>query len=193
MTDQVPDSEKEMLLRLRSGDGLALDYFYQRYSFRIYHKLIRLVKIEVIAEELLQDVFVKIWEKRHLIDPQQPFRSYLFAIARNGVVDFYRRLARDKKLEEEVKAISSEGYEHIEEHIFMCETRDLIHQAIEKLPAQQKRIFTLCKLEGKSYKDVGALLGISTSTVNNQLVQATKRMKDHFSDPDKARLLGKLT
>lgn len=170
-------NEKKLLLRLRAGDGSALDYFYQQYSFSIYQKLINLVKLEAVAEELLQDVFVKIWENRHRIDPEQSFRSYFYVIAQNLVFDFYRKLARDRRLQKEVKAISCEGYEHVDEHISLLETQNLITEAINNLPAQQKRIFTLCKLEGKSYEDVSTLLGISTSTINNHIVQATKRIK----------------
>lgn len=180
MTIRSSGNEKDFLVQLREGDGSALDYFYRQYSLRIYHKLMKLVKVEVIAEELLQDVFVKVWEKRHLIDPEQSFRSYLFVIAQNLVFDFYRKLARDERLQGEIKALSSEVYKHVEEDIYMKETHDILNEAIDKLPSQQKLVFTLCKLEGKSYEDVSAILGISTSTINNHIVKATKNIKGYF-------------
>jgi len=173
-------NEKELLVQLREGSELAWDYFYHHYHIGVYRKLIKMVKIEAIAEELVQDVFVKLWNKRHLIDPDQPFKAYLYTIAQNLVYDFYRKLAKDKRLQGQVKALTVDLYQHIEEGIYLKETQGILHQAIDHLPSQQKLIFTLCKLEGKSYEYVGTTLGISPSTVNNHIVKATKKIKGYI-------------
>lgn len=173
-------NERELLDQLREGSEQAWDYFYRQYRVGIYRKLLKMIKIEAIAEELVQDVFVKLWNKRHLIDPNQPFHAYLYSIAQNLVYDFYRKIAKDKRLQEQVKALTINLYQHIEEDIDLKETQGIIHQAINHLPSQQKLIFTLCKLEGKSYQYVGTSLGISTSTVNNHIVKATKKIKGYI-------------
>lgn len=174
------NDEKELLIQLREGNAQALDYFYHQYSLRIYRKLLKMVRVDVIAEELVQDVFVRIWDKRHQIDPDRSFKSYLFAIAQNLVYDLYRKVAREERLQEVIRAASSELYMHVEEGVFLKETSEILNKAINNLPSQQKLVFTLCKLEGKSYEDASATLGISTSTINSHIVKATKSIKGYI-------------
>lgn len=177
--------EKLQLARLKEGDQHAFNYFYELHSLIIYRRLKKMVKIDTLAEEFLQDVFVKLWEKRHLIDPEQSLKAYLHLIAQNLVYDFYRKLARESRLQEEVKRLFSEDYAHTEESFFLKETSGLLQKAIENLPAQQKLVFTLCKMEGKSYEEVGRDLGISTSTINGHIVKATKSVKTFMADHHK--------
>lgn len=174
------EDEKELLIQLRDGSCQALDYFYHQYSLRIYRKVFKMVRVEVIAEELMQDVFVKIWDRRQGIDPDQSFKSYLYTIAQNLVYDFYRKLAREEKLQGLIKSANSEMYVHVEEEIFLKETSEILNNAINNLPSQQKLVFTLCKLEGKSYEDAGAALGISSSTINSHIVKATRSVKGYI-------------
>ena len=174
--------EKLQLARLKEGDQRAFNYFYEQHSLIIYRRLKKMVKIDTLAEEFLQDVFVKLWEKRHLVDPEQSLKAYLHLIAQNLVYDFYRKLAREARLQEEVKALFSEDYTPTEEDFYLKETAGLLQKAIDNLPAQQKLVFTLCKMEGKSYEEVGRDLGISTSTINGHIVKATKSVKTYMSD-----------
>jgi RNA polymerase sigma-70 factor (ECF subfamily) len=174
------NDEKELLMQLREGSAQALDYFYHQYSLKIYRKLLKMVRVDVIAEELVQDVFVKIWERRHHIDPDLSFKSYLYIIAQNLVYDLYRKVAREERLQEVIKAANSELYMHVEEGVFLKETSEILNQAINNLPSQQKLVFTLCKLEGKSYEDASAVLGISTSTINSHIVKATRSIKGYM-------------
>ena len=174
--------EKLQLARLKEGDQLAFNYFYEQHSLIIYRRLKKMVKIDTLADEFLQDVFVKLWEKRHLIDPEQSLKAYLHLIAQNLVFDFYRKLAREARLQEEVKLTFSEFHNPIQEDFYFKETTDVLQKAINNLPAQQKLVFTLCKIEGKSYEEVGRDLGISTSTINGHIVKATKRVKTYMTD-----------
>lgn len=181
--------EFELLKRLQSGDQLAFEALYQNYSKEIYRKLVQMVKNVTLAEELTQDVFVKIWNKREVINIDQPFRFYLLTLANNIVNDFYRKVARDRKLQDEIIAASTELYNPTEEQIYYKESKELMDQAINNLPAQQKLVFTMCKIEGKSYEEVSKLLGISTSTISNHIVKGTKSIKLHFFTSKKDLLL----
>jgi RNA polymerase sigma-70 factor (family 1) len=173
-------NEKELLIQLREGSSEALDYFYHQYSLQIYRKLLKMVRVIVIAEELTQDVFVRIWDKRHCIDPEQSFKSYLYMIAQNLVYDMYRKIAREERLQGVIRSEKSECYMHVEEDMVLKETSQILKKAINSLPAQQKLVFTLCKLEGKSYEDASAALGISPSTINGHIVKATRSLKGYL-------------
>lgn len=174
--------EKLQLARLKEGDQRAFNYFYEQYSLTIYRRLKKMVKIDTLAEEFLQDVFVKLWEKRHLVDPEQSLKAYLHLIAQNLVFDFYRKLSREARLQEEVRHTLSEISPQLEEEFYLKETSGLLQKAIDNLPAQQRLVFTLCKMEGKSYEEVGRDLGISTSTINGHIVKATKSVKTFMAD-----------
>jgi len=137
-----------------------------------------MVRIETIAEELTQDVFVRIWDKRSLIDPQQPFKSYLYRIAQHILYDFYRKVARDERLQRELKLSHASSYDPISEGIFLKETQSILNQAIASLSEQQSQIFTLCRIEGKSYKEVSEMLGISVHTVSTHMTRASKRVQE---------------
>ena len=183
------DNEYELLKRLQSGDQLAFESLYQNYSREIYNKLVKMVKNVTLAEELTQDVFVKVWNKREVITIDQPFRYYLLTLTNNIVNDFYRKAARDRKLQDEIIAASTELYNPTEEQIYYKESKELMDQAIDSLPSQQKLVFQMCKIEGKSYEEVSKLLGISTSTISNHIVKATKSIKTYFFTQKKGFLL----
>jgi len=183
------DYEFELLKRLQSGDQQAFEVLYQNYSQEIYRKLVKMVKNITLAEELTQDVFVKLWNKREVINIEQPFRYYLLTLTNNIAVDFYRKAARERKLQDEIIAASTELYNPTEDQIYYKETKELMDNAIDSLPAQQKIVFTLCKIEGKSYEEVSKLLDISTSTISNHIVKATKSIKIYFFNQKKGFLL----
>lgn len=181
-------NERDLLLQLRAGDERAFEILYRIHSSTVYRKILGMVKIVDIAEDITQKLFVKVWLKRELIDADKKFIFYVQQMANNLVYDFYRKIARDQKLQEEVIAISTELYSHTEEELIFKESKAIIDNAIAALPPQQQLVFTLCKIEGKSYAEVGQQLGISTSTISNHIVQATKSLKVILSRSEKASL-----
>lgn len=180
MATAVTYNEKELLNRVASGDEKAFEELYGLYSHRIFGNLLKLVRSEDTAQELLQQVFIRIWEKRASIDADRSFRSYLFRIAENCVYDFFREASRHKRLQERlIEAVAGE-YSYIEETLLQKESSELLQKALETLPAQRRKVFELCKLNGKSYKEVSELLDISTSTISDHIVKATKALADFY-------------
>ena len=178
MSSPSSTNDRILLVKLRDGSEKAFDYFYQKYSLQIYRKIYKMTRVPEMSEELLQDVFVRIWDKRHLIDPDKPFKSYLYQIAQNIIYDFYRKVAREERLKNEIKAIFEEAENFTEDGINLKDTKQILSHAIENLPPQQKLVFTLCKIEGKTYDEVSTTLGISNSTINGHIVKATKSIKN---------------
>lgn len=170
--------EQQLLYLLHKGDRDAFTQIYNRYSKKLFLKIYHLVKLQDAAEEILQDIFVLIWEKRESIVIHQSFNAYLHRIAANKATDFFRKLQRDRVAFERIKEISSASYSHVEEKLFTEETSNIFRQAIEALPPQRQQVFRLCKMEGKSYGEVSHLLGISTSTINDHIVKATRSLRE---------------
>jgi len=171
------DEELVYLDGLKNGQKVAFDFIYLKYSKFLLPKLQRMVKVPEVVDELMQDVFVKVWTKRAEIDLDRSFRGWIFTIAQTTVFSYYRRLALDKKMQQHLLEVFVEFYDQTEEYIFNKERMQLLNSAVDQLPPQRREIFRLCKIEGKSYQEAADLLSLSPSTVSNQLVNATKSIK----------------
>jgi RNA polymerase sigma-70 factor (ECF subfamily) len=167
-----------LIARFQNGDKQAFTELYKLYSNTLYLNLVKLVKSEDIATEMLQEIFVIIWEKRHTIEIKSSLRAYLFRVAENKVMDFYRRVNRNKHLLSTIQKIASEHYSYIEEDIISREDASMIKKAIDTLPPQRRQIFELCKLQGKTYHEVSTQLGISPATINDHIVKGTKTIRE---------------
>jgi RNA polymerase sigma-70 factor (ECF subfamily) len=173
-------NEKDLVMLLAEGNEAAFEKLYQSYSKRLLGYLIKLVKSETIAVELLQDAFVKVWNNRQNIDPEQSFRPYLFRIAENIVFDFFRKAARDKKLYTALAKSACNEYSHVEEAFCSKENNHLLQDAIDALPPKRRQVFQLIKIEERSYEEVSVLLQVSTSTINDHIVKATKSIRENM-------------
>jgi RNA polymerase sigma-70 factor (ECF subfamily) len=176
--------EQNLVMLLSEGDQAAFEELYYLYSPRLLGYLVKLVKSELYATELLQDTFIKIWINRHNIDSTQSFRSYLFRIAENGVCDFFRKVARDKGLLAELINVTTSHYNHVEESFTYKENEQLLQDLIGELPPKRRQVFRLIKMEERSYEEVSTLLNISTSTISDHIVKATKFIHERSKGND---------
>ena len=173
-------TENELVKSLKSGDKYAFAQLYHNYKLRIHGNLFKMTKSDEISEELLQELFVKIWTGREKLDPEQSFKSYLFKIAENLVYDFFRKAARDRKMEAYLMSVAAPEHSPIEQHLYYKEGNYVLTKAIEQLPPKRKQVYILCKIEGKSYEEVSNLLGVSISTVNEHIVKASQVVRKYF-------------
>lgn len=174
--------EKSLLLQLKNGDERAFEILYNNYKFRIAGNLFKLLKSDDLVKEITQELFFKIWEVRAHIDQEKSFKSYLFRIAENLVRDYFRKVAKDRRLLVKIVASSSELYLHIEEDMLSKEDAQKLQEAINLMPPQRKMVFTLCKLEGKSYKEVEEIMGINAKTISSHMLQANRFLRTRFRD-----------
>ena len=142
--------------------------------------LLRMLKSQDLAEEALQELFVRIWTNREKLDINQPIRPYMFRIAKNLVFDLYRRAARDQHLREKMLEAMGSSYSHIEEGICFSEIQSELQHVISLLPPKRRKVYVMCKLEAKSHEEVAKLLGISSGTVNDHMKKANLFLKTHF-------------
>ena len=176
-----PCNENQLLTELRAGSEAAFTELYRQYSVRLYYNILALVKDGNTAEELVQDVFSRIWLKRNTISIEKSFASYLFVVGRNRVYDFFKQVARNHELYEHIKSIAAEHYSHIEEGLFDHENAELLQKAIASLSPQRRRAFELCKIEGLSYRQASEKMGVSLSTVKDHMVNALEAIRLYIS------------
>lgn len=190
LTVLLDTDEKDLLIRLRKGNEEAFETIYRLYRLPIYANILRMVQDEAAADDLLQEVFLRIWENRHCIDPEKSFRGYLFTCSRFLVLNFLRRTSIEKQVGNYLSRNHSEIYRHIEEGIFDRETDVFLQQTIAKLPPKRRKIYTLCKIQEMSYQEVATTLGISRTTVQDHMVKAHRFIRNRLSDADIAIVAG---
>jgi len=178
MATKDPYNDEIILLQqLKEGNERAFETLYNTYSKSLLWKLTRMLKDLNQSEELLQELFVKVWERRGQINVEQPFPGYLYRIAQNMVADYYRKLARELTSHKQIQTDSTEVVNTTENAIFSNETKNMLNKAIALLPEQRRKAFILCKLEGKTHQEAAAIMNISPNTVHNHLVKGTNNIR----------------
>lgn len=172
--------ETNLITSLQRGDQHAFEVLYNQYSGPIYGNILRMVKSVETAEDLLQIVFLKVWDKRAVLDAEKSFKSFLYRVAENVVYDYFRKAARDRDMLSKLMLHGEESYQHIERWVDEKENKAILEKAIAQLPPKRQQIYQLRKLEGYSYDQIGEMLGISPSTVNDHIVKASKIVKEYL-------------
>ncbi|MDO1444795.1 RNA polymerase sigma-70 factor [Rhodocytophaga aerolata] len=172
--------EIQLLEELMKGSETAFKKIYLNYHGSLYRMALKFVKSEELAKEIVQDVFVKIWENRSQINTSLSFSAFLFRIAHNHIFNLLKRASKEAAIKNEILAAAETASNYTENEVLSAEYETLAIDAIEQLPPQRKLIFKLCRNEGKSYEEVSYTLGISKSTVRDHMVKAIKFIKDYL-------------
>lgn len=170
-------SETDLISRLKKGDLDAFDGIYANYSGKLYSFGMRYLRSEADAEELVQSVFLKIWENRRRIDDNLSFHSYLFTIAYNDICKLFRQKNYLKKYVSEVLHDSEESSDAAEEGADYRSVLAEVNRIVAAMPEKQKKAFLKSRLEGKPSKEIAAELGLSPATVDNYVSSALKTLK----------------
>lgn len=173
--------ENELVSFLREGNEDALKLLYDNHVRKLHYFILRTAKSEQLAEDVVQDVFIKIWENRLQIDPEQPFKTYLYTIAKRHLLNLLKRVQQEAGILDEIRKYTIPVENTTELHIEYSESNEILNEAISKLPTQCREIFVRCKIQGHSYKQVAAQLGITEGTVNGQMVKALRSIKEYIT------------
>lgn len=164
-------SNSELLNLLKEGDMLAFDAIYERYCKRIFAFVVRYVKSETDAEEIVQEVFLKIWENKNKIDVYSSFESYIFTISYNSTISLLRKRVTEKKYIDYLKNLQvAENVFELTDEVYYAELNGQIQSLLSELTPRQKEIFLLSREEGLTHDEIAKKLGISSNTVKNHIV-----------------------
>jgi RNA polymerase sigma-70 factor (family 1) len=182
MIEQNGDMEQDLLERLKYGQQEALSELYYLYSDRLLYYVQRTARSPYLAEDIVHDTFMKIWQHRDQLDPSKPFKPYLFVIARRTLLDFLRRAKHEADILAEIKKYTNEEDHTTEQILAYSESNRLINQAISCLSTQVKKTFILCKVQGLTYKQAAEVLKITESTVNKHMSKAIHSIREQLGD-----------
>ena len=174
-------TDKELAKGIKNGDMLAFDSIYQKYSKKLYVFIFGILKSQKDSEDIVQDVFTKVWEKRATINEFLSFQSYLFTIAHNTSISLIRKRANETNFVSHVKSIQTPNAESVESNeTEFKELKEKLEKTINELPKRQKQVYLLSREEELSYKEIAEKLGISQNTVENHMVKALKYVRSHI-------------
>ncbi len=173
-------NEKELLAKVARGDEAAFTKLFYAYHNKLGRFIIQLTGSHEMAEEIVQDIFMKIWTKRQTLITIERFDAYLYILSRNHTFNCLRQLAKDHlKKEKVIERLNKSGI--AQEEVVSSEYYMLIDQAVEKLPPQQQKAYILSRRECLKYEEIAQQMNLSKETVKKYLKLATRSIKNYVS------------
>lgn len=168
-------SDTELLSAVKRGEHEAFRLLYERHWERLYDHALCKLGSGADAADMIQDLFIKIWEKRAELEINTSLEAYLFIALKNRVINFYKRkFTYQQSLQSAASANSSGNY--VQQDLAYRETAGIIANETRQMPVRMRAVFQL-RLEGHTAQDIGERLSISEQTVRNQISHALKKLR----------------
>lgn len=167
--------EATLLRQVAGGDEKAFNKIFDLYKGKLYGYLLKITKSPEIAEEIVTDVFVRLWIGKDLLNNIKRLDSFLHKVAYNKAIDFLRTVSRQDKLQKlYIERVEPEPEKQADKLLMDAEARELLQKAIQQLPPKRKLIYTLSRENGLTHAQIAKALNLSSNTVKNSIVSATK-------------------
>ena len=173
---------KNLLKQFKSNDKNAIDLLYTTYSRKLYKFAFSYLKTDEDALDVVQDVFVSLWDKRHNLKENTNLEAYLFTITKNSVISIFRKKISEKEYLEHLRRMAVAEYDENEEQYDYQRLSEKIQEIIGKLPEQRRLIFRMSKEKGQSNKSIAEELNISVKTVEDHMTKARRFIKKHLGE-----------
>jgi RNA polymerase sigma-70 factor (family 1) len=183
----LPDID--LVKRLQSSDLKAFDIIYDRYSGKLYSFGLKYLRSTAEAEELVQSVFLKLWENHKHLNPDLSFKSYIFTITYNDICKSFRRKNYMQNFINEELLQNTDSSLETEQSIEYQSLLSRVQQIVEKLPERQRIIFKKSREEGKTTKEIAKELNLSSGTIDNYISAALSFLRKQLKSEDLALVL----
>ncbi len=173
--------DSQIILKdLKNGDHTAFEDIFNQYSKQLYLFSLRYLKSEEAAEDIVQEVFIKIWDNRMAIKTDTSFQSYLFTITLNSVRKYFNQLSRLNELKHDILFESGRFKEDFDDRSDYQVMLDKLDEFIRLMPEKRREVFIKKKIEEKSLKEISEELRITTKTVEYHITEAMRFLKCEF-------------
>lgn len=173
-------TDHELAIKLKGGDSIAFELLFYKYKNKVKGFVSKLAPSRIAADEIVQEVFVKVWIKKESINPDKEFQSYLFSIARNLVFDQLKSAVNRRLYFVDDLFQKDLLIEDISENNSTLDYEERLMKLLEQIPERRKEIFCLNKFDGLSYKQIAERLKISENTVDSQIRNALNYLRKEF-------------
>jgi RNA polymerase sigma-70 factor (family 1) len=181
------EDEKLLITRLMQGDMAAFDQLYWHYQKAVYQNAFKLTQNTQIAEDIVQEVFISLWEKRQSIDSSRSVGGWLFVSSYNRSVNALKKKLRESLALKEIGQTEDQDNPDISEIQY-----SILEKAIAALSPQKRKVFELCKLKGHSYEEAAKEMNISKHTVKEYLASAISFIKEYAEKQSTAGMIAAL-
>ncbi len=175
------NNDKALLHQISTGDAKAFSIFFHRYSAKVYTYALKIIKSDTLSEEIVQEVFVKIWNLEDQLNSIENLDAYLRVLTRNHTLKVLRRIALEVRTSKMMAPDYKETHNETEEYIIFKDSEKILNQGIDQLPAQQRLVYQLCHQEGLKYEEVAERLSISKLTVKTHMQHALRFLRNYVS------------
>ena len=172
-----PSSDQTLIRRIAGGDQLAMRLLFARHRMPLYRWLLRIVRDETLAEDLLSDVFLDVWRQAASFEGRSSVSTWLLAIARFKALSALRRRT-DVELDENVAATIMDPADDPEVVLQKKNSGELLHRSLASLSPEHGEVIDLVYYHGKSVKEVAAILGAAEATVKTRMFYARKKLAE---------------
>ncbi len=172
--------DSELILAVKNGDSEAFHKLYILLFNKVYFFITRTIKSRADCDEIVQIVFVKLWENHKNIDLNKSFYGYIFTIAKNCVIDFHKNILLKKIIDCHPTNTNING-QYSED----IDSKDILNKLInfmEDIPPQRRRAFLLHKVYGLSHKEISKKMNISENTVETHIRLVIKYLRNNFKN-----------
>ena len=177
MKDIILYSDEELMQEIKADNMFAFDMLYNRYSKRIYKFAYSILKSPEESENIVQDVFLSLWENRIKIENDSSVKYYVFSIAYNSAISIIRKKTSESKFIEYLKSLQHLNQEPVNIELEYHELTDRLEDIVNHLPDRQKSVYLLHNIEGLKYNEIAVRLNISVNTIENHMSRAFKTIR----------------
>lgn len=171
------------LIKIKEGDEFFFNVIFEKYRDQLFTYLYKISKSKEVAEEIVLDVFLKLWHGREAITEIQKPEAFLYAVAHNKAIDFFRAAKRSPVLQQAVWEVLTDmttATDSADARLHQQHLEVLIKEAIDQLSPQRKKVFELRQNEGLSYAEIAAAMNLSTHTVRNHLAASIEFIREYL-------------
>ncbi len=180
MTNKKSDIDAELISRLKRDDHDSFRRLFDRYSQPLFRFSFSYLKSKEAAEDVVQEVFIKIWNHRNKIKNDTSFQSYLFTIALNAVRKYFNKLSRQNELKHDILLGFSENKSRFDDKPDYQSLLDKLDELVARMPEKRREVFIKKKIENKSLKEIAEECSITPKTVEYHITEAMKFLKTEF-------------
>lgn len=182
--------ENELLIQASTGNEKAFRLLYDMFRNKIFSIASKLTGLESAAEDVVQEVFIKLWLHKEKLSEINHFNSYLNTLIRNHIFNALRKIAHEdaflRRLIYKSEKVSKDSFDQV----VYNQLQKLVSKAVDLLPPQQKKVYLLSRTEGLAHNEIASRLHISRSTVKGHMVEALKSIKTYLlSHTDQALII----
>jgi len=174
--------EAAVILAVAAGDQTAFEQLFFQHKDRVYTIALTYTENRMIAEEVVQDVFVRVWKNRQKLKEVGVFSSWIYVIARNRSLTALRKITREDHRKEAFVSLLPTDINDAEERIQDNYMEALLEKAMSRLTPQQKKVFVLSRIQGHTRKEVAEMLNLTPSTVSVHLTIALRSIKTYLTN-----------